>query len=562
MALEVAMDLLQPRLLQAIVDVGIPRGDLAFILRTGGWMLAVAAVGLIGGIGCTVCAVLAGIGLGTDLRRDMFGKVQDLSFGNLDRLEAGSIITRLTSDVTQMQELAMMLLRIMVRAPLLLVGSIVMGILTSRTLALLFFFLIPAVLIIVTYVVRKTFPLFARVQACIDRVNTIVQENLAGVRVVKSFVRSDYEAARFGDANDALMQVGVAAARVNAATMPLVMLVFSTGFVATLWIGGLQAFSGGLEVGRIIAFSNYLMQALMSLMMVSMLVMRLSRSEASARRIGEVMAQVPEVPTPTPGDTMTPASRDGRGAAVAFEGVTMRYGDADADPVLRDISFEAMPGETVAVLGATGSGKSSLVHLIARFYDVSEGRVTIDGVDVRRWDERALRAAVAVVPQETVLFSGSIADNIRYGRPEAPQDEIEAVAEIAQAHDFTCDMPDGYETELSQRGANLSGGQKQRIAIARALLMRSPILILDDCTSAVDVETEARILDGLLAGEAARTCFIVTQRVATAMTAHRILLLDDGKIAAQGSHAELMATSPLYRDIVQSQAPEEDSHAA
>jgi len=554
MALEVAMDLLQPRLLQGIVDIGIARRDARMILSTGGLMVGIALMGLAGGVGCSICAVLAGQGLGADLRRDVFGKVQRLAFGDLDRLETGSIITRITNDISQVQELTMMLLRIMVRAPLLLAGSLAMGIVTSPRLSLLFVALIPAVILIMTFVVRRTYPLFGRVQDRLDTLNTVVQENLSGVRVVKSFARADYEGERFGRANDSLMGINIAAARVSAVTMPLIMLVFSAGIVGALWLGGVGVTAGGMRVGQVIAFTNYLTQALMSLMMVSMLVMRMSRSEASGRRVDEVLDAEPDLNVPDQAER--PESLRGR---IAFEGVTLQYGGGDADPVLRDVSFVAEPGETVAILGATGSGKSSLVNLIPRFYDPSQGRVTLNGHDVRRLDPALLRRSVAVALQETVLFSGTIAENIRWGRPDASDQEVEQAARDAQAHEFIVALPDGYATVVGRRGVNLSGGQKQRIAIARALLMRPTVLILDDSTSAVDVQTEAAIQAALANPTAARTTFVVAQRITTAYAADRVLVLDDGRIEAYGTHAELMRCSPIYREIVLSQAPEEDA---
>ena len=548
MALEVAMDLMQPRMVQHIVDQGILRQNLSLVAHTGEWMVVAALIGLAGGVGCTVFSVLAGVGLGTDLRRTLFGKVQTLSFGNLDRLETGALITRLTNDVGQIQDMTMMLLRIMVRAPLLLVGSLVMGLLTSPRLSVVFAVLIPLVVSVVVVIVRRTYPMFREVQHRLDNLNTVLQENLAGVRVVKAFVRAAHERERFGGVNDSLMAQNIAAVRVSAVTMPSMMLVLDCGIVGVLWIGGVSVAHGSLEIGQVIAFTNYLLQTLMSLMMVSMLVLRLSRAEASSQRIQEVLDSEPDVPRPA--RPVTPPTRTGR---AAFENLTFSYDGVDHDPVLRDVSFAAEPGETVALLGATGAGKSSLVNLVPRFYDASAGRVTLDGVDVREMDEDALRAGIAVALQESVLFSGTIRDNIRYGRPGASDEEVVDAARMAQAHDFITSFPDGYDTVLGQRGVNLSGGQKQRIAIARALLPRPRVLILDDSTSAVDVETEARIQDALAADRDGRTCFVVAQRIGTVMSADRILVLDDGRIVAQGRHDELLRSSPIYRDIYDSQ---------
>jgi ATP-binding cassette subfamily B protein len=555
----------------------VARGDMALVLNTGLWMVGVALIGLVGGVGCGVFAVLAGQNFGADLRGAAFRKVQALSFGNLDKLETGGLITRLTNDITQLQEVVMMMLRIMVRVPLLLVGSLIMAVLTSPRLGLIFVVVIPVVLVLLVWVINKTYPLFGEVQRRLDALNTVMQENLAGVRVVKAFARALHEIGRFGRTNDALMDKNIAAVRASAITMPLMMLVLNGGVVAALWFGGLQVNAGGLEVGQLIAFINYLSQTLMSLMMISMLVVRFARAEASAQRVDEVLANEPLI-RPSPSPRQQPAT-EGR---VTFERVSFHYDEepqtADGEPqfneqqrevvfrggqrsavggqtaaVLKDISFVAEPGQTVALLGATGAGKSSLVNLVPRFYDVSGGRVTIDGVDVRDYAEPALRRSVSAALQESVLFSGTIRDNIRYGRSEASDDEVVEAAKMAQAHEFISGFPHGYDSIVGQRGVNLSGGQKQRIAIARALLTRPKVLILDDSTSAVDVATESKIQAALAALPERPTRLVVAQRISTVLSADKILVLDDGYIVAEGSHAELLETSPIYREIYESQ---------
>ncbi|MFN8489539.1 MAG: ABC transporter ATP-binding protein [Caldilineaceae bacterium] len=548
MILEVAMDLLQPRLLQQIIDEGITHSNMTVVIHTGIWMAVFAIIGLGGGAGCTIFAVWAAQGFGADLRRALFGKVQTLSFGNLDKLETGKLITRLTNDVNQVQEVVMMLLRVMVRAPLLMVGSVVMGVLTSPQLSLLFVFLIPVVLVFLIWIINKSFPMFSQVQQRLDTLNTVLQENLAGVRVVKAFVRAQHEIQRFRRANDNLMDQNITAVRTVAVTMPFMMLVVNSGIVVTLWIGGVQVKAGGLQVGQVVAFINYLMQGLMSLMMVSMLTMRISRAEASAQRVQEVLASQPEIQ-----NKLTALKTFQSQGRVAFENVTFSYNGADHDPVLKQINFVAEPGQTVAFLGATGSGKSSLINLIPRFYDVTQGRIALDGTDIRDIDEHALRRKIGIALQESVLFSGTIRDNIRYGRPDADDEAVIAAAKMAQAHDFISRFPEGYDALVGQRGVNLSGGQKQRIAIARALLTQPDVLILDDSTSAVDVETEARIQEALVRLRQGRTSFVVAQRISTVLTADKILVLDDGRIVAEGNHAELLATSPIYREIYESQ---------
>jgi ATP-binding cassette, subfamily B, multidrug efflux pump len=556
MLLEVSMDLMQPRMIQRIVDEGIVKLDITVITQTGFLMIAFALLGAVGGIGCTITSVLASQGFGTDLRGDLFHKVQQLSFGNIDELETGQIITRLTNDVTQVQEMVSMLLRIMVRAPLLLIGSLVMAILTSPRLALMFLALIPLVSLILVVVIRKAYPMFSQVQERLDKLNTVIQENLAGVRVVKAFVRARHENKRFGGANNDLMDNTIRANLSVALTHPAMMLILNLGIAGAIWFGGIQVTVGDLQIGELIAFTNYLTRTLMSLLFVSMLIMRLARAQASAERINEVLASVPKIQY----DSLTNDNFLPKGQ-VSFENVSFSYDQNEHDPVLKNISFTAEPGQTVAILGSTGAGKSSLIHLIPRFYDVTNGRISLDGVDVRQLDETTLRHSIGIAMQEAVLFSGTICENIRFGHPEASDEEVITAAQAAQAHDFIMNFPEGYDTQLGQRGVNLSGGQKQRIAIARALIARPVVLILDDSTSAVDVETESRIeaamenlmqADGnLLSGHSTR--FVVAQRVSTVLNADKIIVLGDGVIAAEGTHQELLQSSPIYREIYQSQ---------
>jgi ATP-binding cassette subfamily B multidrug efflux pump len=560
MVLEVVMDLMQPRLVQRIVDEGIAQLDMSVVINTGLLMVGLALIGAVGGVGCTVFTVLTSQGFGADLRSVLFRQVQSLSFGNLDDLETGQLITRLTNDVTQVQQVVGMLLRMMVRSPLLLLGSLVMAILTSPKLALLFLVLGPLVLGLVGWVISRATPMFSLVQARLDDLNTVMQENLAGVRVVKAFVRADHEIKRFKTTNNALMDQTVRAARVVVVAMPFMMLIVNLGVVGAIWFGGLQVTVGTMQIGQIIAFVNYLMTTLMSLLMSSMLVMMIARAQASADRIQEVLESAPKIENkPDAVTTFAPLGR------VAFENVTFSYDSDGQDPVLgngklsQGVSFVAEPGQTVAILGATGSGKSSLISLIPRFYDVIEGRVTIDGTDVRDIDQDALRRNIGIALQESVLFSGTIRDNIRYGRPDATDEEVVAAAQAAQAHDFISEFPEGYDTMVGQRGVNLSGGQKQRIAIARALLIQPAVLILDDSTSSVDVETESKIqeaLEHVMKGRTSQntgTVFMIAQRISTVLNADKILVLDDGQIAAEGTHSELLASSPIYREIYESQ---------
>ena len=548
MVVEVAMDLAQPYLLQRIVDVGIAQLDMAVILNTGLLMIGLALVGAMGGVGSTIFAVQASVGFGTDVRSALFRKVQSLSFGNLDRLGTGPLVIRLTNDVAQVQDVVLIALRILVRAPLLFAGSLFMAVVTSPRLALILLVLGPFVIGMLVWVVRRSHPLYAEVQRRLDRLNTLIQENLAGVRLVKAFVRADYEQQRFRAGNDSLTEQTISAIRLVAVVMPAMMLTVNLGIAGVIWFGGVQVFRGSLQVGQILAFVNYLLSTLFSLMMLGMLLMRLFRAIASADRIQAILDSQPEI-----GDPSNPISPPVLKGRVAFEQVTFSYDGNAGEPVLRDVSFSVEPGQMVAILGATGSGKSSLVHLIARFYDVTSGRVMIDGVDVRDLDKAALRKQVGIALQESILFSGTIIDNIRYGSPDASDEEVVAAARAAQAHEFITHLPEGYDTILGQRGVNVSGGQKQRIAIARALLTQPAVLILDDSTSAVDVETEARIQDALSESLASCTGFVVAQRISTVLSADRILVLDEGAIVAQGTHSELLSSSPIYREIYESQ---------
>ncbi|MFN2154424.1 MAG: ABC transporter ATP-binding protein [Anaerolineae bacterium] len=548
MMLEVAMDLLQPRMIERIIDQGIAQGNMPLVIHTGFIMIGLAVIGGVGGVGCTTFSTLASQGFGTDLRDTMYRKIQSFSFGNLDQLETGHLITRLTNDITQVQDAVSMMLRIMVRAPLLLIGSLILAIITSPRLALLLVVLGPLVLGMLIWVINRVHPLFSKLQKKLDQLNTVMQENLAGVRVVKAFVRAEHENNRFRGANEELKDQTVYAIRTVSAVMPAVMLMVNLGMVSAVWFGGARIVAGNMQVGQLIAFINYIMTTLRSLMFVSMLVMRFARAEASAERVQEVLDAEPKVQDRP--DAIADLACQGR---VRFEGVSFCYGDDGGDPVLKGIDFAAEPGQTVAILGATGSGKSSLVNLIPRFYDVTEGRVAIDGVDVRDMDQAHLRRQIGMALQESVLFSGTIRDNIRYGRPDASEEEVIAAAKAAQAHDFILEFPDGYDSVVGQRGVNLSGGQKQRIAIARALLVQPAVLILDDSTSSVDVETEVKIQEALEGLMRDRTSFVIAQRISTVLTADKILVLDDGRIAAEGTHRDLLASSPIYREIYDSQ---------
>ncbi|MEK3917174.1 ABC transporter ATP-binding protein [Paenibacillus sp. FSL H7-0331] len=562
MLLEVYMDLLQPKYMASIVDQGILTGDLAHIQKTGALMLGVALIGLIGGIGCTVFSSTASQNFGADVRKDLFTKVQSFSFGVLDTFKAGSLVTRLTNDVVQVQGVVLMTLRMLVRAPLLAVGSILMAVIISPRLALILAVVIPLLVLVLVIIIRKGFPLFSKVQKKLDIVNTVLQENLTGIRVVKAFVRANYEIKRFRKSNDALMDISIKATRIVMLIMPIMMLIMNASIAAVIWFGGLQTWQGTIQVGDLVAFINYVTQVLFSLMMVSMVLMNVSRAKASAERIHEVMETEPEITNKA--HAQTNVIRAGK---IEFDHVSFAYNTYtdDKDPngptrqenALTNINLVFEPGQTVAILGATGSGKSSLVNLIPRLYDATEGTVRIDGIDVRDMDLTHLRSEIGVVLQEAILFTGTISENIAFGKPNASQEEIEEAAKAAQIHDYIASLPDGYQTIIGQRGVNLSGGQKQRVSISRAILVQPAILILDDSTSAVDLGTESRIQKALKNQTKRSTRIIIAQRISSVLEADTIVVLDEGSVVAQGTHTELMESSPVYQEIYRSQLGKE-----
>lgn len=542
---EVAVDLMQPRLTQRIIDVGIANNDLNEVLRTGALMIGLSLLGCVFGVLCGVFAVRASLNFAADVRDSLFRKVQSLSFANLDKLETGSLVTRLTNDVVQLGDAVQMMLRIMVRAPLLLIGSIVMASITAPRLSLLYLVLFPVLMTMIGMVMARAFPRFKRVQKQLDKVNAVIQENLAGVRVVKAFARHLHESGRFGRNNDDLRDTTLHAVYLIVMVMPMMMLTVNAGLVAALWFGGNMVNAGDLEVGALVAFINYLMQSLFALMMMSMVLMRFTRAEASAERVNEVLDSTPVIEKAS--GEHQPAQASGK---VEFQHVSFQYGE-DATPVLQDISFTVQPGETLAILGSTGSGKSSIIGLVPRFYDVTSGRVLIDDMDVREWDEERLRRHISVALQESVLFSGTVRENIRFGNPNATDEEVERAARMAQADEFIRKLENGYESVVGQRGVNLSGGQRQRLAIARAIVRGAPILILDDSTSAVDVTTERRIQEALAGLD--MTIILVAQRISAVVNATHIIVLENGRIIAEGTHDELLASSDAYREIYHSQ---------
>jgi len=548
LTVSILTDLAVPRLIQAIVDNGISKGDMHVVLGTMGIMLGVSALGAVVSIINTRYAVDVATGFGTDVRAAAFRNIQRFSFSNLDDHRTGALMTNLTSDVTRVQGTVQMAMRIMTRAPLMLLGSIVLMLVTSPRLAVWVVLLLVMTGAMVVVLSMKAQPMFLRVQAKLDRLNTVLQENLAGMRLVKAFVRSNEENRRFGVVNDDLMDQNVRVQRLFAVIMPTMTVIVNLSMVLVILIGGRQAIGGTLTTGQLMAFINYLMITMFPLLMMGNLLVMLSQAEASAGRINGVLDTKSSIVDQQGAIDLS----DVRGRVV-FEHVTFSYDHEGGESVLQDVNFVAEPGQTVAILGETGSGKTTLINLIPRFYDVCGGRVTVDGVDVRDVTLASLRKHVGIALQEAVLFTGTLRDNIRYGRPDASQEEVIAVAQAAQAEEFILGTSKGYDTMVEERGVNLSGGQKQRIAIARALLLKPSILILDDSTSAVDVDTEAHIQEALLRLHSQCTVFIVAQRISTVLAADKILILDKGRIAAEGTHQELMQTSPIYREIYESQ---------
>jgi ATP-binding cassette subfamily B protein len=545
----VFLDLAIPRLVQRIIDQGILQHDRQVVIGTAILMLGISLVSILFAVGNNVLSVQVGESVARDLRDALFTRIQTFSFANLDEQKTGQLMVRLTSDANAVQRAVMVSLRIGTRAPLLMAGSLILMIGTSPRLALI---LLPLLLVtsglIVFFVVRME-PLFRSVQQKLDGLNTVLQENIAGARLVKSFVRADFEADRFERSNEAYTGHSVRVLQIVSAMSPVLTMCVNIGLVIVIWAGGIESVRGDLTVGQIIAFTNYLLTTMTPLIMMTILSNIWAGGIASARRVNEVLETVPDIPD-APDGILLPEAAPGR---LVFEKVSFRYRGAQAEPVLAEIDLTLEPGQTVAFLGATGSGKSTLVHLVPRFYDVTAGRILLDGIDIRHLRQESLLSRIAIVPQDTVLFSGTVRDNIRYGVPGAGDDEVTAAAKAAQAHDFIAALPLGYDTHVEERGVNLSGGQKQRIAIARALMMRPQILILDDATSAVDVETEILIQEGLEDRTRRCTTLVVAQRISTVLRADKIVVLDQGRIAAEGSHGELMAASPIYREIFESQ---------
>ena len=550
--LQSLVELYLPTLMADIVNRGIVQGDTDYILRIGGFMVLIAAGG-------AVCSILAGYmsakiatGYSKNLRSSVFSRVQSYSLREFNELGTASLITRTTNDITQVQQLLIFLMRMTISAPMMFIGGIIMAVSKDASLSLVFVVVLPLLTGTVYIIAGKSIPLFKTMQVKLDNLNRVFREGLTGIRVIRAFNRITHEKKRFSAANLDLTRTAIKVNILMAALMPVMMLVMNFTTLAIVWFGGIRISHGNMLVGDMMAFIQYAMLIMFSLVMVSFMFIMIPRAEASAVRINEVLEIVPEI-----SDAAAVRSTESNRGLIEFKNVTFCYPGAEY-PALKDISFTARPGKITAIIGGTGSGKSTLINLIPRFYDIDSGQVLVNGLDVREMAQKDLRAKIGFVPQKTMLFTGTVADNIRLGKEDATEEEIRQAAEIAQATEFIAEMPDGFASLIAQGGQNISGGQKQRLSIARALVRKPEIYIFDDSFSALDYKTDARLRAALRKETADATVIVVGQRVSTIMDADQIIVLDEGQIVGMGKHKELMQTCEVYREIVSSQLSEEE----
>ena len=562
MIVEVIGEVVMPKLLQLIIDNGVNAGaGTGYIIKIGLLMVLTAVLMLLGGVGGAYFSVKASVNFAGDLRQDVFNKIQKFSFANIEKFSTGSLVTRLTNDITNLQNVVAMALRMLLRAPGMLIGALIMAFIMNARLALVILVVIPLLTIAIALVMKNAFPRFNIMQTKIDRLNSVVQENITNARVVKSFVREDYEKEKFYDVNDDLRKNSLRAFSLVILTMPIMTIAMNITTIAIVWFGGKQVLAGAMPVGQISAFTTYTVQILMSLMMVSMIMIGGSRALASSKRVKEVLLTEVDLNDDNVRENIAknggaaPKVSEGR---IEFKDVSFRYYKNNSNNVLDNINFTIEPGQIVGIIGSTGSGKTSLVQLIPRLYDTCGGSVFVDGVNVKDYLIVDLRVSVAMVLQKNVLFSGSIEDNLKWGDENASMEDIKRVSEYAQADGFVSSFTDGYKTKLEQGGVNVSGGQKQRLCIARALLAHPKILILDDSTSAVDTATEAAIRANFLKEIPDTTKIIIAQRISSVIDADKILVMDEGHIVGEGTHSELIKNCDTYKEIYYSQMEKED----
>ena len=547
-------ELYLPTLMADIVNIGIIKGDTGYIVKLGGFMLLITAAGVLFSIAASYYSSAIAAGFGKRIRSKLFAHVENFSLHEFDKIGTASLITRTTNDVTQVQQVLIMMLRMMVMAPMMCIGGIIMAVSKDATLSLVFVVVVPVLAGTIIFIGSKGVVLFKAMQIKIDKLNLVLREGLTGIRVIRSFNRTGFEQRRFDKANKDLTDTAIKVNKVMAFMMPMMILILNLSSIAILWFGSIRISNNDMQIGDLMAFLQYAMQILFSLIMVAMMFIMVPRASVSAVRINEVLGMKPDIQDAhDAGDDRSA----GAGGAVEFRDVTFSYPGAEK-PALSAISFTANSGETTAIIGGTGSGKSTLVNLIPRFYDVDSGHVLIDGLDVRSLAQQNLRAKIGYVPQQAVLFTGTISDNIRFGKEEAADEEVRYAAQVAQAASFIAEMPEGYDSIISQGGTNVSGGQKQRLSIARALVRKPDIYIFDDSFSALDFKTDSLLRAALKEETRHAAVLIVAQRVSTVIHADKIIVLDEGAIAGIGTHQQLMQTSSVYREIVSSQLSEEE----
>ena len=549
MILEVAMDLLQPTLLSNIIDIGVANHDLNYVLITGLKMIIAAIVGLFAGGACSFLAAIASIKLAEEVRQGLFDKIQTLSFLELDKLKTSSLITRLTNDVTQIQQMTNMLLRMMVRAPSTAIGGLVMAIILSKELSKIFVVAIPIILIVVIIILKKSFPLFKKMQQKIDNINLVMRESILGIKIIKALVIEDKQKDRFNDANEELTMASIKSQGMNLLLLPISTFIMNLTVVSVLWFGGNMFVSGNIEIGKIMAFINYLLQIMASIMMVINCMIMFSRAQVSAARINEVLDTKASIENKENCEEV-------KNFDIEFKNVFFKYND-HSDNVLEDISVKIKEGEKIGIIGSTGCGKTSFVNLIPRLYDATSGEILIGGVNVKNINIKQLREDVGIVLQESILFSGDIKSNLKLGNKNASEEELISASKDSQAYEFIMNKDNKFDEVVEQRGKNLSGGQKQRLSIGRTLIKNPKIFIMDDSSSALDMATEARLQTSIRNRMKDNTVLIIAQRISAVMDLDKIIVMDDGKISAMGSHKELLERSEIYRSIAVSQLGEE-----